>query len=631
MPEYIQVTPRGLVQTGDCMSTIMEGLYEKHDVYADGEDPFVAAIYNLFGRYFTEKYSAEWRRLDDNSRVYNGDHWTNFGGNDKEASSLPRPNIPTLSSAIENLKADYNDEFPEAVIVKESVHSELLAKVLTAIVRQELDLCGFEVEYGNIVQDILQDGWGCFEVGYNPDANNGMGGSYIRTVMNKNFLCDPAVKDLQDGRACFKIDMKPRYWFKQRYPEQFPYMKDDREYIQFNHETITDADNNMANSTFSLIEIWVREYDPETCRHKVHFAKVAGHQLLELSTEEYPDGYYTHGLYPFVITSLFPQRGTELGLGLVDIFKDPQRFSDKAVQIILANLYRAAKPRIVVDENYLANPEDILDADNEVIRTRGNVAQAYAWQQTQPLPNTAFGVVDYLTGTIKNESGTNDQSRGQTSAGVTAASAITALQEMSTKRSRMGAQRLQHQFRKAVYMLLDVIKEKHLVPRTLEITLDGKPVEVKFDRQFIKDQLKEADGTPIVPFVTIKSARQTRYSKMAHNELVLQMMQTTNGTTDPVIMLEAIQGDEMENILDTIRKAQRGGMLNLMKQVEEQAAQLQAMGEQLQQYKQAMAGAEANLQQMAAMQAEQTQAQMRQAQEQSAKGVQGLTAENMEY
>lgn len=628
--DEMKVTSRGnLTPCGDYMSTIMEGLYKPHPVYEEGEDPFVGAIYGLFGRYFTEKYNEEWRRLDDNSRVYNGDHWYNFGDKNPQNDSLPRPNIPILSSAIENLKADYNDEFPEAVITKESVHSDALAKVLTAVVRQELDLCDFEVEYGNIVQDILQDGWGCFEVGYNPDANGGMGGSYIRSVMNKNFLCDPAVRDLQDGRACFKIDMKPKYWFKQRYPEQFPFMKEDREYIQFNHETITDADNNMSNSTFSLIEIWVREYDPETCRHKVHFAKVAGHQLLELSTTDYPDGYYSHGMYPFVITSLFPQRGTELGLGLVDIFKDPQRFSDKAVQIILANLYRAAKPRIVVDENYLSNPEEVLDADVEVIRTRGNVAQAYAWQQTQPLPNTAFGVVDYLTGTIKNESGTNDQSRGQTSAGVTAASAITALQEMSTKRSRMGAQRLQHSFRKAVYMLLDVIKEKHLVPRQLEITLNGTPVAVKFDRKWMAEQLKDADGTPLVPFVAIKSARQTRYSKMAHNELVLQMMQTTNGTTDPVIMLEAIQGDEMESILDTIRKAQKGGMLNLMRQVEEQAAQIQQMGEQLKQYQEAMAGAEANLQQMAAMQAEQTQTQMQRAQRQVARDAQNMSVENI--
>jgi len=630
MSEEVKVSQYGITECADNITTIMEGLYKPHPVCVEGEDPFVAAIYGLFGRYFTEKYATEWNRLDDNSRIYNGNHWHDFGDKEKN-KKLPKPNIPTLTSAIENLKADYNDEYPEAVVVKESVHSELLAKVLTIIIRQELDTAGFEVEYGSIVQDILQDGWGCWEVGYDPDANQGMGGAYIRTIMNKNFLCDPAVKDLQDGRACFKIDMKPRYWFKQRYPEQYPYMKDDREYIQFNHETITDADNNMADSTFALIEMWVREYDPKTMRHKVHFAKVAGHQLLELSTEQYPDGYYAHGMYPFIVTPLFPQRGTELGIGLVDMFKDPQRFSDKTLQIILTNLYRAAKPVMVLDEAYLVDPTDALDMDKEVIRVHGNVQQAYSWQQPQPLPNTSFSVVDYLTGMIKNESGTNDQSRGQTSAGVTAASAITALQEMSTKRSRMGAQRLHFSFRKAVTMMLSVVQEKQIVPRVVEVTVAGEPIAVSFDGEWVRDQLKKlGNGTPIVPFVTVKSARQTRYSKMMHNELVIQMMQATQGSTDPVLMFEAFEYDEKEAILDTIRKAQRGGMLNLTKQVEEQSQMIQQLSEQLSQYKQAMASAEANMKQMAAQQAQQAQANIDAQQEQMAEGVEGLSADNMQ-
>lgn len=630
MQEEYKASQYGVSKCSDYMSEIIKGLHEEHPVcIGDETDPFVEAIYELFGRYFNERYTREWDRLDDNSRVYAGDHWHGFGEDNPSNAGLPRPNIPTLASAIENLKADYNDEFPEAIIVKESVHSEELAKVLTAVVRQELDLCGFEVSYGDIVQDILQDGWGVFEIGYDPCANQGLGGSYIRSIMNKNFMCDPAVKDLQDGRACFKIDMKPRFWFSQRYPEQYPHMKDDSEYIQHDHETKTDAVNNTSNSTYALIEIWIREYDPETGAHKIHFAKVAGHQLLEISTKDYPNGYYAHGLYPFVVTSLFQQRGTELGIGLVDMFKDPQRFSDKAVQIILTNLYRAAKPRMILDENYLADPADALDFSKEVIRVRGNVQQAYAWQQAQPLPSTAFGVVDYLTGTIKNESGTNDQSRGQTSAGVTAASAITALQEMSTKRSRMGANRLHFSFRKAVYMLLDVLKEKHIVPRTIEVTVGGEAKIIKFDGKWVRDQMVDDGGTPIVPFVTIKSARQTRYSKMMHNELVLQMMQATQGTTDPVLMFEAFEYDEKENILDTIRKAQRGGMLNLTRQVEEQAQTIQQLVEQLSQYKKAMASAESTMQQMAAQRAQQTQSAMNATQEQAEKGAAALTADNM--
>lgn len=609
----------GVLVPSDIMTVIIDGIKKEHEP-VEGGDEFVGAIYALYDEYRQDKFDREWKRLEENTKIYNGDHWSTFG-QDNPDNELIRPSIPTITSAIENLKADYNDEFPEAIIVRESVPSEELAKVLTTVVREELDTCGFELEYGAKVQDVLQDGWGCWEIGYDPDANEGMGGSYIRTVMNKNFMCDPHVKNLQDGRACFKIDVKPKYWFKQHYPDLYPLMSNGGKYEDVNHENKTDRTNPSDDRTFMLLECWVRIYNPNTQRHEIHFAKVAGHQLLELSSEAYPNGYYSHGMYPFIVTALYPQRGTELGIGLVDMFKDAQRYSDKAMQIILANLYRAAKPRLIIDKNYLDDEKAALDFRNEVIYVKGNLQGAYAWQQPQPLPNTAFTSIDYLTGTIKNESGTNDQSRGQTGAGVTAAHAITALQEMSTKRSRMGAQRLHHSFRKAVVMLLSVLREKQIVPRIVGITVDGEAKSVSFDRKWFDEQMQQGNGTPVVPFVTVKSARQTRYSKMMHNELIIQAMQATQGTTDPVLMFEAFEYDEKENILDTIRRAQRGGMLNLQKQNVEMAQMLEQMGKELSQYKQAMASAEANMRQMAQQQAQSTRNSIQEQQRAQAAGL----------
>ena len=626
--EIYIMSKTGILVPADCMSVIIDGIKKPHEAVEGGDD-FVGAIYALYDQFRQDKFDNEWQRLEENTKIYNGDHWSTFGQDNPDNQFLPRPSIPTITSAIENLKADYNDEFPEAVIDEESVHSERLAKVLTTVVREELDICAFEQAYGEKVHDLLQDGWGCWEVGYDPDMNMGMGGSYIRCVMNKNFMCDPHVKDLQDGRACFKIDVKPKYWFKQHYPEQFALMSKDEDAKDTNHENKTDKTRPSNDRTFMLLECWVRLYNADKSRHEIHFVKVAGHQLLENSADEYPDGYYAHGMYPFVVTALYPQRGTELGIGLVDMFKDAQRYSDKAMQIILANLYRAAKPRLLLDKNYVDDPNDALDFTKEVIFMRGNIGNAYAWQQPQPLPNTAFTSIDFLTGTIKNESGTNDQSRGQTGAGVTAASAITALQEMSTKRSRMGAQRLQHSFRRAVVMLLDVLREKAIVPRNIEITIDGKPEAVAFDKRWFDQQMQTTDGTTVVPFITVKSARQTRFNKMAHNELVLQMMQVTQGQTDPVIMLEAFESDDKEAILDTIRKAQRGGMLNLQKQNAELLESVKQLSEELSQYKQAMASAESNMQQMAEQQAQSAQQNLRAQQEAQAQGMQNLNLQNM--
>lgn len=628
MKEVYVVSETGALIPADIMSTIIDGIKQKHEP-VEGGDEFVGAVYALYDQFRQDKFDAEWKRLDENTKIYDGDHWSTFGMDNPENQLLPRPSIPTITSAIENLKADYNDEFPEAVIEKESVHSERLAKILTTIIREELDICGFEQAFDDKVHELLQDGWGCWEVGYDPDMNEGLGGSYIRYVMNKNFMCDPHVRDIQDGRACFKIDAKPKYWFKQHYPDKYAFMTGDDGEKDVNHANKTDRTRPSDDKTLMLLECWVRLYNADTRRHEIHFVKVAGHQLLENSAEEYPDGYYAHGMYPFIVTALFPQRGTALGIGLVDIFKDAQRYSDKALQIVLTNLYRASKGRLLIDKNYLDNVNDALDFTKDVIYMKGNLQNAYAWQQPQPLPNTAFTSIDFLTGTIKNESGTNDQSRGQTGAGVTAASAITALQTAATKRSRMGAQRLQFSFRRAINMLLAVLREKSIVPRTIEITMDGKAESVSFDRKWYDEQMKKSDGTTVVPFIKIKSARQTRYNIMAHNELVLQMMQVTQGQTDPVIMLEAFESDNKEAILDTIRKAQHEGMLNLQKQNAELAEAVKQLSGELSQYKQAMASAEANMQQMAEQQAQDAQRNLRDQQKAQAQGLQGLNVQNM--
>ena len=186
--EIYIMSKTGILIPADCMSVIIDGIKKPHEAVEGGDD-FVGAIYALYDQFRQDKFDSEWQRLEENTKIYNGDHWSTFGQDNPENQFLPRPSIPTITSAIENLKADYNDEFPEAVIDEESVHSERLAKVLTTVVREELDICSFEQAYGEKVHDLLQDGWGCWEIGYDPDMNAGMGGSYIRCVMNKNFMC----------------------------------------------------------------------------------------------------------------------------------------------------------------------------------------------------------------------------------------------------------------------------------------------------------------------------------------------------------------------------------------------------------------------------------------------------------
>ncbi len=569
------------------MEKIYAGIGREHKPGDSNDVEFIDAIYGLFEEYRDTYYREEWQRLDDNVTIYEGTYW---GDNDAEVvrgDRKPRMATPMITSCIENIKADLMDEMPEAVILPDAAGDApmVTAKVLTKVVEQELDACDWEGEYVKGVQDFLQDGWCVFEAGHDPMENNGLGGAFIHYVMNKNFMCDPQTPNLQDGRACFVLDIKPWDWFKQHYPDIFPYMTGDESFIETDRiESTTEPERAKS---LRLIEMWVKEFDPKKKSAAVHFVRVAGHQVIEDSKLTYPNGYYEHGLFPFRICTLYPQKGSALGLGICDLFKDTQRYADKLNAILLENALRARTPRLFIQEG-LVDIEDVRDFSREAIEVQGNLDAAVKWMDTQPLPSYLLNFVQMMQQSIKNEAGSNDQSRGQTAGGVTAASAITALQDMSTKRSRMEARELQRGFKECVRMMIEIMREKDIVPREVVITVNGEPQILPFDSRSLYRGNGEGRRVPIEALISIKTSRQTRFSRMAHNELVLQFVNMFQQTADPLIMMEALEMDDKEQILDQIRKAQHGGMLALQQQNAQMQAQLQQMSEELSQYQSAM-------------------------------------------
>jgi len=565
------------------MQTIRDGLKEKHRP-RDDRSPFAEAVYGLFREYATA-YRTEWERIDDNERIYQGDHWRGeddrFLGGDER---IPRPSTPIVTSTIENIKADLSDEFPEAMIVPEVPDNEIAAKVLTQVVRQELSACGFAREYDKHTQDVLNDGWSVWEVGFDPDMNQGNGGTFLRYVINKNWMCDPKTLDMQQGRAVFKFDRLPIDWFWQHYPEYVPFMKGDDDLVNSDHDDFN-ATTRVSNEgkEFRLIEAWFRVFDPKTRKYKVHMVLLAGGQVLENSYEEKPEGYYRHGMYPFVISRLYPQKGSALGIGITDLFKGAQRYSDKLDQILMLNTFRASRPRLLIQKG-MVDYDDARDFGKEVIETDGAPAASMQWQQANPLPSHIMSYIMSIRETIKAESGSNEQSRGNTASGVTAASAIAALQDMSTKRSRMEARALHYGFEDAISMLLEVLREFSVVERKITVTIDGKRIVLPFSKTTMNDVIEGGKEIPMTFHVSIKTSRQTKYTKQAHNDLWLQMMQTIQNA-DPVVMLEGLDYDDKEQLLDNIQRAQRSGMLALQNQLAELSEAFQQAQEELAQYK----------------------------------------------
>ncbi len=509
----------------------------------EGRDALRARAYALFEE-FRAAYAGEWRRLEHAERMYCGDHWHDIPQGDPNE---PRPVTPVIQSTVENIAADLMDSLPEAVISPETPEDTAAARVLEAVIRQNHDAACYEREYRRLVHDLLVGGYMVQEVGYDPALNNGLGGAFIRHADNRGVLFDPLCTDIQDGRAVFKFAVRTREWLSARFPA---YDGDSDGYAQQSvmEDSLLTADR---TKTALLLEYWWREYDEKTGGCRVHMAQLAGGQVLLDSRELKPQGYFSNGQYPFIVTPLFTRKGSPLGLGLVDMFAAQQQYADKLDQIVLKNALMASHNKLLITEASGFDADDLRDWAKEV--HTGESLNGVSWFATPPLPSYIMQYIRGMLESIKEESGANDFSRGGTAGGITAASAIAALQEMSSKRARMASRQMHEAYRDAVRMEIEVEREFNLLPRVVSVAMDGQVQRRVFDGSMLTRALPDGRSLPVEFSISIKVQKENRWSVISQNELVLQMIQL--GVLRPDQAVELMHFDGKEQVLRQAKRA----------------------------------------------------------------------------
>ena len=556
----------------DTMTTIYEGLSIKPSP-GDSASDLVSAIQSLYDEYKTA-YRDEWDRLTANEKMYHGDHWSDTGSGSNE----PQPVMPIIFSTVENIQADLMDEYPEAVVTPESSNDEKIGKILTRVVAQNHEACDYLYEYNDLIHDLLVGGYMIQEVGWDPNLNYGFGGAYIRYVSNKNIMFDPLCANIQDGRAVFKVERLPTSWFHQHYPDYAEYFSGGSDLVPDDHFSFGTEIESKETNYMILLEAWIRTYDAENHKYSVHMLQIAGGQLLENSYIEKPEGYFMHGMYPFVCTPLYKIKGSPFGYGIVDMFKNPQQYSDKINQILLKNALTAGTNRILVQKGS-ADLDEIRDFSKQIIEV-SNIG-GVTWFQDRPLPAFLMNYMINMQNSIKEEAGSNDFSRGNTTGGVTAASAITALMDASSKRSRKEAQVIHNGFAQAVRMELEVEREFETETRTVEITVMGEKQSLSVHEGFFKDVQNGYDKLPVEFRVSIKPARESRFTKLSNNELILQIMTMYQGRTiNPAILMEAMDFEGKDIVLEKLKASQQQSIEALQGQLAEAQGQNQMLAEE---------------------------------------------------
>jgi len=538
------------------------------------------AMYSLFTT-FKNSYIPEWDRMKRNELLYHAKHWD--AQKVKGDKNAPQPVTPIIFSTIENVKADLMQKIPTGTIKPErSVDSEL-ARALTKVCEQDLEATDWEYEYFLLTDDLLKYGWNVMEVGFDDELLQGNGCAYIRRVAPFSFMCDPLTDNPQDGRACFKFAKRTKEWFRQHYPDKYDCLDYDPTISEaYTADSIIEG-KDIVSEMQVIVEGWVKIYDPDQKKSTVHMIVFAGDKILETSCDVKPSGYYMHGEYPFVVTPLYPVSGTPWGLGIPDMHEASQLYSDKLDQILLKNAYLASHNKLMVTDASGFDPEDLSDWTKDV--HTGESLNGVTWFSTPPLPSYLLSYLTEMRAAIKTESGANDQARGQTTGGVTAASAINALQTMATKRSTMHSQGFHSKFKMAYRMLLDVEREFAQNDREVSFMSKGRLVTMRVTPEDFK--MIGDDDKPIEYHIIIETSDQTQYSKMSNNELALQIGTMFRDTIDPISVMYMMDFQDRDIVIEMLEESRHSQLMQMQAQLQQMQQLVQQLAEENQKYKRA--------------------------------------------
>lgn len=517
---------------------------------------------NTLQKYKQGKANLE-QRIIDNEQWYKLRHWECM----RDKKQQVQPTSAWLFNSLANKHADAMDNFPSPNILPREEGDKGEAEMLSSIIPVILEQNDFEETYDNVQDYRLKSGTGVYGIFWDNEKMNGLGDISILKADLINLFWEPGITDIQRSRHLFHVELADNDLLEQEYPQLRGKLSsssiDLSKYVY---------DDTVDTSTKSAVVDWYYK-KRQNGRNVLHYCKYVNDVVL-FATENDPEmaerGWYDHGQYPFVFDPLFSMEGTPCGFGYIDVGKDTQAYIDRANQAIMQNMLANAKPRHFIRSDGSVNEAEYADTTKDFIHVDGSLGQdSILPVQGKPLNNVYIQVLHDKIDELKETTGNRDISTGGTTSGVTAASAIAAMQEAGSKLSRDNNKASYRAFRKVVLMVIELIRQFYDLPRCFRIIGEnGTARFVEYSNENLKPQMQGIEmgvdmGYRLPLFdVEITAQKASPYSKMSQNELALQFFGA--GFFNPqmsdqaLACLEMMDFDRKQGIMQRI--AQNGMM-----------------------------------------------------------------------
>lgn len=499
----------------------------------------------------------------------------------KKAKDQVEPVSGWLFNAIANKHADAMDNSPSPNILPREEGDQGEAEMLSSIIPVILEQNNFEETYDIESDDKLKHGTGVYGVFWDASKLGGLGDISVESEDILSLFWQPGVTDIQQSRNFFHVALMDNEVLIGQYPQLHGKLGSSTlDLSQFIYDDAVDTSEKSA-----VIDWYYKKH--QGGRQVLHYCKFVNDDVLfatENEPEQYPNGWYDHGLYPYVFDPLFRMKGTPCGFGYVDVAKSAQEYIDRGNQAILENLLSNAAPRHFIRNDGSVNEEEYADMSKKFIHVNGNLGQdSIIPVQGKPLNDIYVAVINNKVDELKEVTGNRDVSTGGTTGGVTAASGLAAMQEAASKLSRDCNKASYRAFRQVCLMIIELIRQFYDLPRCFRIMgQNGAARFVEYSNAGIQPQMQGIEmgvdmGMRVPLFdIEITAQKQSPYSKMSQNELALQFFGA--GFFNPqmadqaLACLDMMDFDRKEFVMQKI--AQNGGMYQQMLMMQQQMLQM---------------------------------------------------------
>ena len=538
----------------------------------------VARAEQILQKYKVGKAALD-QRLVDNELWFRMGHWKNYQNPMMEGK--PQPSSGWLFNSIANKHADAMDNYPAPNVLPRAPDDEQTARVLSSVLPVVLEQADYEQVYSDTWWRKLKQGTGVKGVFWDPEQRGGVGEITVRPMNLLMLYWEPGVDDIQASPNFFSLSLEDTDQLTERWPQLEGHSTSALEVPHYLH------DGGLDTNGKSVVVDWYYKKRNAEGRRVLHYCKFCNGVVLYASENdpEYAGrGFYDHGQYPFVFDPLFVEEDSPAGFGYIDVMKECQTAIDRMNHAMDENVLLSSKQRYVLSDAAGVNEEELADFSRDIVHVVGRLGDdSFRPLQTTGLQGNSLSYRNSRIEELKEISGNRDMTQGGTAGGVTAASAIAALQEAGSKLSRDMLKSAYRAFAKECYLIIDLMRQFYDEERTFRIIGEtGRSEFVHFSGAALRAQALPGVGgvelgsrEPVFDIV-VSAEKKSTFSRLSQNETAKECYQlgffAPRNADAALAALEMMDFEGIEKVRQRVR--QNGTLAQRLEQLQSQLVQL---------------------------------------------------------